>query len=171
MTTQTLKQYLDARDVPYVVLTHSPAYTAQEVAQSAHIRGHLLAKSVVLSIDNQLALAVIPASQHIDLVDLKRSIRAFKLDLASEDDFKDLFPGCELGALPPFGNLYGMQVYIAECLAKEAEITFCAGSHSELIQMDYRDFARLVEPVVITHGAVPNRPTPPRMKEHLGVYP
>lgn len=168
MPAHTLKDFLDRHQVRYLTLDHSAAYTAMEVAEAAHIRGQLLAKSVIVDIDGQLAMLVIPASHRIDLERLKQSIRAFRMALASEDAFKGRFPDCEVGALPPFGNLFGMDTYLAEGLTEEPEITFCAGSHSELVQMDYRDYARLVQPIIIAHGAVPIGATPRRMKLHVG---
>ncbi len=163
MPAQALTNYLDAHHIRYTTLEHSPAYTAQEVAESAHIRGHRLAKTVILNIDNNLSMFVLPASCRVDLEALKQSIKSFKLEICSEQLFENLFPSCEMGALPPFGNLYGMGVYIAESLTREADITFCSGSHSALIQMDYQDFKRLVEPLVVEHGAYPIGDTPPRM--------
>jgi Ala-tRNA(Pro) deacylase len=165
-----LTEYLDTQQIKYITLEHSTAYTSQEVAQSAHIRGKMLAKSVILNIDNRMSMMVLPASYRVDLADLKHSIRSFKLELATEKEFKDLFATCELGALPPFGNLYGMDVYIADCLTEEPEITFCAGTHSELIQMHYQDYQRLVKPMHISHGAIPLGATPPRMRVHAGLF-
>ncbi|MCW8884324.1 MAG: YbaK/EbsC family protein [Motiliproteus sp.] len=163
MPARRLTNYLDSEKIRYTTLKHSPAYTAQEVAESAHIRGHKLAKTVILDIDNNLTMFVLPASYRVDIDSLRRSISALKLEMCSEKQFSDLFPSCELGALPPFGNLYGMEVYIAEALVDVPQITFCSGTHTELIQMEYTDFARLVHPIQIEHGAYPVRHTPPRM--------
>ncbi len=161
-----LTSYLDSEKIRYLTIEHSPAFTAQEVAESAHIRGHKLAKTVILNLDNNLAMFVLPASYRVDLESLRRSINAIKLELCSEKQFKDLFPSCELGALPPFGNLYGMEVFMAQSLVNEADITFCSGTHTELIQMAYRDFQSLVKPIQIDHGAYPIRHTPPKMHSH-----
>ena len=163
MPAKKLVEFLDSQKIRYLTIEHSPAYTSQEVAESAHIRGRQLAKTVILNVDNSLAMFVLPASYRVDLESLKRSIQVFKLEICSEQQFKDLFPTCELGALPPFGNLYGMDVYVAEVLTNDAEIIFSSGTHSELIQMDYQDFARLVQPIQIEHGAYPIGATPPRM--------
>ncbi|MEH6627892.1 MAG: YbaK/EbsC family protein [Motiliproteus sp.] len=164
MPARRLTSYLDSENTRYLTIEHSPAFTAQEVAESAHIRGHKLAKTVILNLDNNLAMFVLPASFRVDIESLRRSISAIKLELCGEKQFKDLFPSCELGALPPFGNLYGMEVFIAESLANNADITFCSGTHTELIQMSYRDFEVLVKPIQVEHGAYPIRHTPPRMQ-------
>ena len=163
MPAKKLIEYLDNHDIRYLTLEHSPAFTAQEVAEAAHVRGHRLAKTVILDIDNSLAMFVLPASYRVDIDSLKRSIQVCKLEICTEQQFKDLFPSCESGALPPFGNLYGMDVYVAKTLSSEAEITFCSGTHSELIQMSYADFVRLVQPTLIEHGAYPIGATPPKM--------
>ena len=143
-----LKEFLDAQQIKYVQITHSRAYTAQEIAASAHIPGKELAKTVMVKIDGQMAMAVLPASYRIELDVLKRVAEAETLKLATENEFKDMFPSCEVGAMPPFGNLYGMNVYVAEPLSEDEEITFNAGSHTELVRMRYEDFERLVQPKV-----------------------
>ncbi|OGA53620.1 MAG: deacylase [Betaproteobacteria bacterium RIFCSPLOWO2_12_FULL_62_58] len=149
MPVSRLKHCLDGHNVKYVTIKHSPAYTAQEIAESAHIRGQELAKTVMVKIDGRMAMAVVPASQKVNLNLLKQAAGASKAELAREDEFKDKFPECELGAMPPFGNLYGMEVFAAETLAADEEIAFNAGSHTELIRMPYKDFERLVEPRII----------------------
>lgn len=149
MPAQKLKEFLDSHGVRYVVITHSPAYTAQEIAASAHIRGKEMAKTVIVKIDGKLAMAVLPAAQKVDVDRLRAAAGAKTVELASEADFRDAFPGCQLGAMPPFGNLYGMEVYVATRLAEDEEIAFSAGSHTELIRLSYKDFERLVAPKVI----------------------
>jgi len=149
MPVSRLKHCLDSHNVKYVTIKHSPAYTAQEIAESAHIVGQELAKTVMVKIDGRMAMAVVPASQKVNLNVLKQAAGASKVELAHEDEFKDKFPECELGAMPPFGNLYGMEVFAAETLAADEEIAFNAGSHTELIRMPYKDFERLVEPRII----------------------
>lgn len=149
MPTKKIKDFLDANQVKYVCLVHSPAYTAQEIAASADISGRELAKSVVVKIDGRFALMVLPAPEKVDLELLMEASGAGKVALANEEEFKDLFPGCELGAMPPFGNLYGLEVYASESLTRDERIAFNAGSHSELVQMSFTDFARLVQPKVV----------------------
>lgn len=143
-----LTNFLDDQHVKYVTIQHSKAFTAQEVAASAHIPGKELAKTVIVEIDGSTAMAVLPASYRINLGRLKEASGAKQVQLASEDDFKDLFPGCETGAMPPFGNLYDMDVYVEESLMDDDEIAFNAGSHTELIKLSYQDFERLVHPKI-----------------------
>jgi len=149
MPAQKLKAYLDGHGVKYVTITHSPAYTAQEIAGRAHVPGKELAKTVMVKVDGMMAMAVLPASYQVDFDLLKELTGSFRVELASEEEFCDLFPGCEVGAMPPFGNLYNMDVFVAESLADDDEIAFNAGSHTELIRLDYEDFERLVEPEVM----------------------
>lgn len=108
-----------------------------------------MAKTVIIKIDGKMAMAVLPASHSVDFDRLKEGTGASKVELAGEQEFKDLFPDCEIGAMPPFGNLYGMDVFVAESLSQEVEIASCAGSHSELIRFSYKDFERLVKPKVM----------------------
>ncbi len=146
MPLEKLRQFLDANNIKYELLSHSRAYTAQEIASRAHIPGQELAKTVMLKIDNELAMAVLPASEHVDVAAIKAAIIAQEVRLATEFEFKDSFPNCEVGAMPPFGNLYGMRVFVDEDLAKDEEIAFNAGSHTELMRLAYEDFVRLVKP-------------------------
>jgi Ala-tRNA(Pro) deacylase len=148
MPAQQLKEFLDSQNVKYVSIRHSLAYTAQEIAASAHIPGKELAKTVVLRVDGEFVLAVLPASYQIDFQRLKEVTGGREVELASESEFRSLFPDSELGAMPPFGNLYGMKVYVTESLAEDDEIAFNAGSHTELIRMSYQDFESLVKPTV-----------------------
>jgi len=148
MPVKKLKEFLDANKIKYVTVAHSPAYTAQQIAASAHIPGRELAKTVMVKIDGKLAMAVLPASFKIDFDLLGKASGAKKVELATEGEFKEMFPGCELGAMPPFGNLYGMDVFVAQSLAEDDEIAFNAGSHTELIKLSYKDFERLVKPRV-----------------------
>lgn len=141
-----LREFLDKEHVKYVTIGHSPAFTAQEVAASAHIPGKQLAKSVVVRIDGELALVVMPASENIELDRLKAAVGASEVEIASEDEFRDMFPDCETGAMPPFGNLYGVKVFVSQDLREDEEIAFNAGSHSELVKLAYADFERLVHP-------------------------
>jgi Ala-tRNA(Pro) deacylase len=145
-----LKEYLDSNNVPYVTISHSVAYTAQAIAALTHISGNELAKTVIINRDGVLAMAVLPASQQIDLAALRSASGATTLRLAIEGEFQQRFPECETGAMPPFGNLYDMQVFVDERLTKDKEIAFNAGSHRELIRLAYEDFARLVKPIVAT---------------------
>ena len=144
-----LKEFLDSEGVKYVVITHSTAYTAQEIAASAHVRGKEMAKTVIVKIDGKLAMAVLPAAQKVDVDRIREALGAKTVEIAAEADFRGAFPGCEIGAMPPFGNLYGMDVYVATRLAEDEEIAFNAGSHTELIRLPYKEFERLVKPRVM----------------------
>jgi Ala-tRNA(Pro) deacylase len=149
MPLQKLKEFLDSENVRYVVISHSPAYTAAGIAALAHIPGKELAKTVIVKIDGALAMAVVSASQHVDLRLLKDATFAKNVNLATEDEFKERFPDCEVGAMPPFGNLYGMPVFADEILSRDKEIAFNAGSHRELVRIAWEDFEKLVQPRVL----------------------
>ena len=152
MPVTQLKEFLDKNKVKYVSIRHSTAYTAQEIAASAHVKGRNMAKTVIVKIDGKMALAVLPAKYQINLEKLKKSCKASSLELAREEEFSHLFPGCETGAMPPFGNLYEMPVYADKSLTEDAEIAFNAGSHKELVRMAYKDFEGLVKPTVADFG-------------------
>ncbi|MGI6454515.1 MAG: aminoacyl-tRNA deacylase [bacterium] len=149
-----VKDFLDSHNVRYVTITHSPAFTAQQIAASAHIPGKNMAKVVMVKIDGKMTMAVLPASYNIDFDLLKDVTGADHIELASESEFMNLFPNCEAGAMPPFGNLYGIDVLVAESLAEDEEIVFNACSHRDLIKINYRDFERLVNPKVISFSAL-----------------
>jgi Uncharacterized conserved protein len=144
-----LKQFLDENNIKYVTVTHSTAYTAQEVAALTHTKGKDFAKTVMVMLDGMLAMTVVPASYQVDMSRLKEGSRANTVALASESEFRTRFPGCETGAMSPFGNLFDMEVFVDESLTKDLEITFNAGSHNELIRLPYEDFERLVKPKVL----------------------
>ena len=149
MPIRKLRDFLDSNNIRYFIISHSPAYTAQEIAASAHVPGGELAETVIVTIDGKLAMAVLPASYKLDFEKLKRAAGKGDVLLASEEDFADMFPGCEVGAMPPFGNLYGMQTYVAEELAEDQEIVFNAGNHMELLRLSFTDFEKLVKPLVV----------------------
>ena len=149
MPTQKLKVFLDEHNIHFVSIVHSRAYTTQMVARSAHIHAKELAKTVIIKVDDNLAMAVLPASDNVDLGLLKHSTGAQDLRLATEEEFKDAFPDCEIGAMPPFGNLYDMEVFVSPRLAEDEQIAFNAGTHTELVQLAYADFLELVAPAVV----------------------
>ncbi|HXZ18633.1 MAG TPA: YbaK/EbsC family protein [Candidatus Acidoferrales bacterium] len=146
MSLPKLKEFLDSHNVKYVVISHSVAYTAAGIAGLTHIPGRELAKTVIVKLDGDLAMAVVTASQRVDLALLKAAAGAKTVDLATENEFKERFPDCEVGAMPPFGNLYGMTVLADESLALDKEIAFNAGSHRELVRLPWEDFERLAQP-------------------------
>jgi Ala-tRNA(Pro) deacylase len=147
MPSQRLKQYLDSEGVRYVSVTHSLAYTAQEIASIAHVPGRDLAKTVMVFLDGALAMAVLPANRHVSLGRLETLAGAKTVRLATEPEFRTAFPDCETGAMPPFGNVYGLPVYV-DMSVRHEEIIFNAGTHRELIRMAYADFAKLARPVI-----------------------
>ncbi len=153
MAVAALTEYLDQNRIPYTVITHSPAYTAQGIAGLTHISGKELAKTVIVMMDGKLVMAVLPANFHVDLAALKRALKARSVELAAEEDVLDRFAECETGAMPPFGNLYGLPVFADENLARDKEIAFNAGTHRELIRMAWDDFKRLAEPMVLRFAA------------------
>lgn len=152
MPLSRLMEYLDEHSKKYVVIKHSKAYTAQEVAASAHIPGKDMAKSVMVKVDGDLKMVVIPSTHQVSFDQIKKGLGAKKVALATEEEFEDLFPDCELGAMPPFGNLYDMETIVAESLSDDTEIAFNAGTHKEVIKMAYSDFEELVRPKIMEVG-------------------
>jgi len=155
MATRRILEFLDGSSVRYIRITHSPAFTAQEVAESVHIPGRYMAKTVVVRVENGFALAVVPATKDADLEALRRQIGASDAKLAEEADFIDRFVGCKLGAAPPFGNLFGIDTYIDRDLARLDEIAFQAGTHTDVILMNTSDYLRLVRPVPVRIAVEP----------------
>lgn len=150
MAVSKLREYLESQNVKYTVIKQqSQVYTAQEIAASVHIPGKSLAKTVMVKLDGELAMTVLPASYRVDFKLLAESTGAKKVELASEQEFQDRFPDCEVGAMPPFGNLYDIPIYASESLAEEMEIAFCGGSHTELIRIAFKDFERLAKPKIL----------------------
>lgn len=148
MRASRVKDFLDTNRIHYSSITHPTSYTAQGTAAYAHVSGKEMAKTVIVRIDSQLAMVVLAASAQLDLASLKKMTNAKSVSLAPEPEFEFKFPDCDLGAMPPFGNLYGMAVYVDEFLTFDREIAFNAGSHSELVRMNYEDFERVVNPIV-----------------------
>jgi Ala-tRNA(Pro) deacylase len=149
MPVTKLKEFLDSRGVRYVSLQHSPAFTAPEVAASAHVSGRDFAKTIIVKLEGAMAMVVLPANRRLVLSDLREMLETDRVKLASEEEIMRAFPDCKVGAMPPFGNLYGLPVYVASCLAAERQIAFNACSHTEVIKLDYADFEALVKPRVL----------------------
>ncbi|KGP63503.1 prolyl-tRNA synthetase [Legionella norrlandica] len=149
MPVKKLKEFLEDHKVRYLSVAHSPAYTAQEIAAAAHVSGKQLAKTVIIKKDGQLAMVVLPATDHVTFSKLQEAVGAKGLELASESEFKGKFEECDVGAMPPFGNLYGLPVFVSNKLSDQDDILFNAGSHSELVQLAFRDFEKLVHPKVV----------------------
>jgi len=149
MPAQKLLDFLNENKVKFITIRHSRAYTANEIAHAAHIHGQQLAKTVIVKIDGKMAMAVLPARGLVNRSLLKETLGANTVDIAMEQEFINKFPECEVGAMPPFGNLYGMDVYVSDSLAGDKEIAFNSGSLTELIRLSYEDFERLVKPRVL----------------------
>ena len=146
---QKLQNYLDEQKIKYQVLTHSLAYTAQEVAALQHVPGRQMAKVVIVKKENGAPIMLaLPASHGVDFQRL-RQVVGEHVELEQEEKFRKLFPGCEVGAEPPFGNLFSLDTVVDESLAKEEEIVFNAGSHWQTVRMRYEDYERLVHPRVV----------------------
>ncbi|MGC8120394.1 aminoacyl-tRNA deacylase [Marinobacter sp. VGCF2001] len=152
MPAKQLKTFLDEAGVEYMCLSHPPAFTAQELAHHVKIAGDRVVKTVILELDGKMAMLVMPATWRIRWDRLGKILDTDFVDLADEQAFQDRFPDCEVGAMPPFGNLFGMSVYCAEVLTGQPELAFSAGSHTESIHMKTRDFLNLVQPMVINQG-------------------
>jgi Ala-tRNA(Pro) deacylase len=154
MPARKLKEFLDSQHIDYTSIPHSTAYTAQGIAALTHISGKELAKTVMVKLDDKMAMAVLPASKTVDLEMLRQTTGAKNAGLASEREFREKFPDCETGAMPPFGNLYNLPVFAEESLSRDKEIAFNAGTHNELIRMAYDDFARIVQPTLTKFSSV-----------------
>jgi Ala-tRNA(Pro) deacylase len=148
MSLPALEEYLREFRAPYSTLSHAAAFRATEVAARAGVPCAQMAKPVLVKIDGALAMAVVPADARVDLVRLRTLTGADSAVLATEAEFGTRFPECELGAMPPFGNLYGLPLYVDQRLADDDALCFNAGSHTDLIRMRTQDFERLANPVV-----------------------
>ncbi|HEX9564540.1 MAG TPA: YbaK/EbsC family protein [Gemmatimonadaceae bacterium] len=153
MPVAQLKEFLDRNNVRYITITHSPSHTAQTIAASAHVPGKELAKSVMLKADGRMIMAVLPGPNLVDIDLLRDALGADRVELATEREFRDLFPDCELGAMPPFGGLYGLPVFVADVLTEQDSIAFNAGNFRELIRLSMRDYERLAGAQVLHFAA------------------
>jgi Ala-tRNA(Pro) deacylase len=154
--TAAIHEFLRDAHVPYTVVPHRPAFTAQEGAAAVHVPGRDWAKVVVCVVDGEVVEAVIPAPLIVKLDRLLELTGGTEIRLAEEAELRGLFPGCEPGAVPPFGPLYGQTVFADVSLAGEPEIAFSAGTHTDAIAMRWADFSRTVKPIV---GNFAGRPT------------
>lgn len=148
MPIDRLRKYLEENHVKYVTVSHSPAFTAQEIAASAHVPGKKLAKTVMVKLDGKMAMVVLPAPDKVSAHRLKEVTGAREVELASEKEFADLFPTCEVGAMPPFGNLWDLEVFADSHLREDEDIVFNAGSHTELVKLSFAEYERLVRPKI-----------------------
>lgn len=144
-TIETLKSH----NISFEEINHSPTYTSEQTAHSVHISGKRITKTVLVEIDGEMAMAVLHVDEHVDLNRLKELTGAHVARLLSEREFLEIFRDCEMGALPPFGNLYDMPVFVSSSVDRDESIIFNPGSHSELVRISYNDFKRLVHPAVL----------------------
>lgn len=145
-----LKEVLDRAKISYEVYNHRSAFTAQETAASLHDSGREMAKVVVLKADDRFLMAVVPADRMVSLRKSRAALGAAVVSIASESEFAALFPECEIGAMPPFGNLFGVPVYVDASFERAGEIFFNAGNHQQTVKLAYADFKRLVDPIVVS---------------------
>jgi Ala-tRNA(Pro) deacylase len=162
MPVKRLKAFLDSHVVEYEIIPHPTAYTSAALGAVTHTPGKEIAKTVMVTIDGVLAMVVVPGSKHVNLRALKSALGASEVSISAEEEFAHVFPDCEVGAMPPFGNLYGLSVYVDEVLTHDSEIAFNAGTHRELMRLKYEDFAQLTQPEVL-HVATPNEHEPMSM--------
>lgn len=150
--THKLKAYLDREKIDYQVLEHSVAYTAMEIAGSQHVPGRQVVKSVIVKINQKFLMCILPAIHYIDLYKLQEILKTREINLASEQEISKLFPEFEVGAEPPFGNLYNMPIYADKTLEVDEDIVFNAGTHTDMIKMKWNDYARLAKPILVDLG-------------------
>ena len=155
MSRQLLTEYLDRQRACYIRQHHGVAYTAPEIAESSHINGRNFAKVVMIKVDGELSMVVLPAHYHVDIDLLRTAIGAESLVLAQEREFSYRFPRCEPGAMPPFGHLYGFLTYMVPVFESCREIAFNAGTHSEIIRMPFYEYMRLAHVVEVPAGVIP----------------
>lgn len=149
MPSQKLREYLNQNQVNYTSIAHPLAYGTREISHLCHISENQLAKTVIVDIGQKIVMVVLPSHYTIDFAKLKKALKVANVTLASESTFNAIFSDCELGAMPPFGNLYNIEVYVEKSLGNNKEIVFNAGTHTEVIKLAYNDFIKLVHPKVI----------------------
>ncbi len=145
---ERLEQYLSENGMPFAVMAHDLAYTMQEVAATLHISGKQMAKVVIVKAGKALVMFVIPAASRLNLAQVREELGTKNARLAKESEFAGTFPDCAPGAMPPFGNLYDVPVYVDQELAQVEEIVFRVGTHEEVMKVAYADFRRLAQPIV-----------------------
>jgi Ala-tRNA(Pro) deacylase len=149
MPIEPLRDFLNQRNARYLVIQHSPAYTAQEIAQASHVPGGVFAKTLLICLDDEPALVALPAPRRLDLPALAGAVGVARAELAEEPDMRRLFPGTDPGALPPFGHLFGLRTLVSRELAAHREIAFNAGSRTEVMVLLWSDYVQLARPELI----------------------
>ena len=147
---ERLRTFLDSRGAEFTLTAHPKAFTAREVAMAEHLSLREVAKTVVLFGDGAYHIAVVPASKLVDFHEVRAALGLSQARLATEKELAELFPDCELGAMPPLGPLYGLPVYLDAVLAGQDTIAFNAGTHCDVIHMRTADFRRLVSPHIVS---------------------
>ena len=148
MPAQKLKRLLDEHNIKYISINHSPAYTARETAASTFIPRNEFAKAVIVDLDGEEVMAVVPASRHVDVDALAALAAGSSARLATEEEFQARFPDCEIGAMPPFGSLYGMRVYVDKMVTEIDDLCFNAGTHDQILRMDCGDYLVIEKPFI-----------------------
>ncbi len=149
-----LARFFDERKIPYRADTHPEVYTAQQAAQASRVPGRSFAKAVLVNVDGTLRMAVLAATERVDLRRLQECLGAKKVRLASEAEFAPVFPDCDLGAMPIFGSVYGIPVIVAKELTENPEIAFTAGTHRDVVRVGTKDFLEAERPLVCTREAL-----------------
>jgi len=149
MATRRISDFLAGNRIPYAKINHTCAFTAQEVAESSHVPGRYLAKSVIVSLNGRLAIVAVPANSRVDLDKLREATCAGDVRVAEEAEFREEFDGCQVGTVPPFGNLFGVDTFVDRQLAREEHIAFNAGTHTDVFVVRFPDYVRLVQPRLI----------------------
>ncbi len=161
MADKLLVDYLKRSKADYQLISHSTAYTAPEIAESSHVHGRNFAKVVMVKIDGELSMIVLPAHYHVDLEMLRDVLAVGSVELATEREFNKRFPRCDTGAMPPFGHLYGVMTYMVPVFIEDEDVSFNAGTHTEIVTMPYAEFLRLAHVMEISNGIMPPGLTPP----------
>ena len=152
---ESLRIFLDENQVRHEVLNHPEAFTAQEVAHAIHKTGKVLAKTVVIDADGKHVMAVVPAHHKVNLNAVKSVLKAIDVHLAKEDKLRELFPDCQLGAMPPVGPLYNLPVVVSKALSERPEIIFNACTHTDCVKMEFSDFQKVINPIVAEISEIP----------------
>ena len=148
-TPAEIHQWLTDQGVSFKRRDHTPRFTAQEVAQASAVTGHEMAKVILAKADGRFIMAVLPATRRLSVPRLAEILHAREVRLATEEEFAPLFPGCDRGAMPPFGNLYGLEMVVDRSLSLHPEIAFNACTHTETVTIDWADYARVARPVLV----------------------
>lgn len=154
MRGEKIKKFLDQHHIDYETITHTPSFTAQGTAHSAHVSGREVVKTVILKVRDEMIMIALPANYRLNLGHIKNIFGTENVELAHEEEFRKIFPDCEVGAMPPFGDLYGIDMFVADELTKDREIAFNAGTHTELIKLSFADYEKLEHPKMIQLSSI-----------------